>query len=142
MSDKFEPVDLNPQPCPDAIRDTHLRAFVTSFILKPHRERCLHVLLDSPKKAVRELQKLDRWLDPEFATELEGSAGFPSELDKRLGAKRGVYFDGSDPSLLLTPAEAATLTTRDVSDAILSIVPGRCALAFHHEGYVYFCERV
>jgi hypothetical protein len=141
LSEKFEPVELNPQPCADADREAHLRAFVASFILKPRRDRCSHILIESPSKATRELHHIDRWLDPVVSSELEGSAGFPSRLASTLGSARGVYFDGSLPSSLLTPAEAATLATRNASDAILSIVPGKRALVFHHEGSVFLCER-
>jgi hypothetical protein len=139
LSEKFEPVDVNPEPCTDGDREAHLRAFVNSFIIKPRRDRCIHIFIESSEKARRELHQIDRWLDPKVSRELEGSARFPRPLQKALGSARGVYFDGSCPSHLLTPAEAATLATD--RDAILSIVPGKRALVFHHEGSVYLCER-
>ena len=49
MSDKFAPVEVNPKPCTDADREAHLRAFVKSFIIKPRRERCIHIFIECPK---------------------------------------------------------------------------------------------
>lgn len=140
MSDKFVPVEVNSEPCADTDREVHLRAFVKSFIIEPRRDRCIHIFIESLQKAVRELHQIDRWLDLEVSRKLEGSASFPRSLQNALGSARGVYFDGSSPCHLLTPAEAATLATEHSSDAILSLVPGKRALVFHHEGHVYLCE--
>jgi hypothetical protein len=141
LGEKFEPVEVNPRACPDADRESHLQAFVSSFIVKSRRDRCLHILLESPSKARRELHHIDRWLDPNLSRELDGSSGFPGPLEATLGSNVGVYFDDSLRSHLLTPAEAATLATVHAADGILSLVPGKRALVFHHEGAVYLCER-
>ena len=140
MGETFKPVEVNPEPCSDVDRDLHLGAFVSSFIVGPRRDRCLHIFVECPDKAAREFHQIDRWLDRRWARELKG-AGFPRALQKAFESVRGVYFDGSSTSVLLTAAQAATVATQDSSDAILSLVAGRRALVFHHEGAVYLCER-
>ena len=141
MGEKFKPVEVNPEPCSDVDRDLHLRAFVNSFVVRPRRDRCLHIFVECPEKAAREFHQIDSWLDRRWARELKGAASFPRALQQAFESVRGVYFDGSSPSVLLTAAQAATVATQDSSDAILSLVAGGRALVFHHEGAVYLCER-
>lgn len=140
MSEKFTPVDVRPQPCTDAQRDTHLRAFVASFVAPLHRSRCLHILIDAPHKARYELHKLEHWLAPQRCRKLAGSAGFPRPLHDRFGTSRGVYFDEEAECCMVTAAEAATLAAQWL-DAIFSLVAGELALFFHHDDGVYLCEK-
>ena len=141
MGESFKPVEVNPGPCSDVDRDLHLRAFVNSFIVRPRRDRCRHMFVECPEKATREFHQIDSWLDRRWARELKCAASFPRALQKAFESVRGVYFDGSSPSVFLTAAQAATVATQNSSDAILSLVAGRCALVFHHEGGVHLCQR-
>ena len=79
-------------------------------------------------------------LNPEVSHKLEDSARFPRPLEKALGSPIGVYFEDYSCCHLLTPAEAATLASDHFPDAILSIIPGKLALVFHHDGATYLCE--
>jgi hypothetical protein len=60
VSEKFEPVEVNPKPCAEADREAHLRAFINSFIIKPRRGRCIHIFIESPQKAAREFHQIER----------------------------------------------------------------------------------
>jgi hypothetical protein len=72
---------------------------------------------------------------------LHGSDSFPVSLAEVFGTKLGVYFDGTEPPCRITAPEASTLATERNVDAMFSMVPGKLALFFFHEGWSWKCER-
>ena len=72
---------------------------------------------------------------------IHGSANFPLSLARDHGAALGVYFDPQTSPCKMTVAEAATKVTEGFTDAIFSLVPGKKAISFHHEGGAWLCER-
>ena len=135
------PVDVKALSCPPEEAAKHLRAFAESFIAKNHIDRWIHILLEKPEKAEDYLHKFEHQLNEKYCKELGGAESFPASLSESYKSKRGVYFDGSEPPSLMTAAEAASISTEKFADAVISIVPGKLALFFHHDGWTWICER-
>ncbi|MCC2670920.1 MAG: hypothetical protein K0Q72_3391 [Armatimonadetes bacterium] len=138
--EKYVPVPVDPRPAAAAEVEAHLRAFITAFISTRSRPRWEHCLLVAPKKARGHLQHFRRDHDPAHCRELRGAAGFPLRLAGIYGSQVGIYFTGHANPLQVTAAEAATLATEHFADAVFSLVPGKLALYFDHDGGVWACE--
>jgi hypothetical protein len=139
--EKYAPVPVNPRTASTADVEEHLRAFVATFIQSPARHRWEHCLLVVPQKARQHLAHFYVDFEHALCRRILGGDRFPLRLAGIYGNQVGVYFDGNPNVLLVTAAEAATLATEDFSDALLSLVPGKLALFFEHEGGVWACER-
>jgi hypothetical protein len=119
----------------------HLRAFVSAFINADAQGRWDHCLFAVPQRAQQQLQRFHLNLDPAYCRELQGGEGFPLRLAEVYGNQVGVYFDCESNALIVTAAEAATLVVEYGVDALLSLVPGKRALCFDHDGGIWACER-
>lgn len=137
---KYVPVTVAPVPATWEETECHVRAFIASFIKLERRSRWAHCVLASREKASGHLHRFGHDHEGGRCAELEGADGFPLALEDRYGSERGLYFDGVLPPCRMTAAEAATKTTEEGSDALLSFVAGSRALFFHHEGRVWRCE--
>lgn len=138
---KFHYVELNSKPCSREELELHLRAFGNEFIEKQKLGRWNHVLFENPEKAKNELNKLGNYLIRNFHRTLNGSDSFPISLKERFGNREGVFFDGIEPPIKITAPEAASLKeVRDVG-ALFSIIPGKLALFFFHDGDTLLCEK-
>lgn len=139
---KFVPVIVNPQPCSLGEAEKHLRAFAESFIGKNYTNRWVHLLIDKPEKAEKALCKFEHQLDERYCKGVGyGAITFPASLAEVYGSTPGVYFDGSELPCQISVAEAATLASSRVVDAIFSLNPGKRAIFFHHDSGVWICEK-
>jgi hypothetical protein len=141
VGEKCVPVPINSRPAPATEVEVHLRGFIAAFIQPRAQSRWEHCLLEDPEKAREHLQHFHRDLDPAHCRALRGADCFPRRLAGAYGDPVGVYFTGNSGAQLVTAAEAATLATGDFADALLSLVPGKRALCFDHDGGVWACER-
>jgi hypothetical protein len=138
---QYVPVQAAPVPATREEQDNHLRAFIRQFIVPVAQSRRAHCLLESPEKAAGHLHRFERDLDPRYCREMKGPDAFPLSLEAVYGTERGVYFDGERLPCQITAAEAATIATEQGGDALLSLIPGRRVLFFHHGGTAWKCEQ-
>jgi hypothetical protein len=139
---KYSPVDVTPVSTSNEECERHLRAFIAQFIHIDRQRRWTHCLLESPTKAAQHLHRFATDRDARCCTELPGADSFPQSLGNVYGAKRGLYFDGIAPACKMTAAEAATMATEHFRDALVSFVPGKRVLFFHHDGTAWRCDRL
>jgi hypothetical protein len=135
-STKYVPVEVKPVSCGEEIAKEHLIAFANSFIAKEHIARWIHITLEKPAKAYREMVKFNQYLNQSKCQLIKGPDVFPLSLAKKYGPGLGVYFDGTGPAVHMSAAEAGM----PERDAIFSIEPGRLAIFFFHEGWAWHCE--
>lgn len=138
--DKFEWIDVHPEPCSrDELRE-HLEAFVDAFVPPNRRDRWRLILIEKPERAKSDLYLLP--LDERYCRELRGNENFPQYIERFADNKRGVFFDPRrDEPVMLRPSEALVQAVADYTDAICSIEPGKLALFFHHDCGVWLCQR-
>lgn len=147
----YEAVEVRRQHCSDEELDTHLRAFVSSFIIKESQERWLDFLVEKRSKwyppALSKHNKYYSKAHGEFEMYfplngdcynlIQGVEAYPMSLLEIYGATRGIYFDLREPACKLTPAEAASLVMGPDSNrggtALLSLIPGKKVLYFNYE---------
>jgi hypothetical protein len=134
---KWTPVQGELVACDAELRRLHLRAFAESFI-QPHRvERWIHATIDKPTKARTCLAKFPDHRIASHCPEVSGTALWPESLTARFGDGLGLFFNGRGDGGLTSIAHAATLG----GDAIFSLVPGKLAVVFFHEGWGWICTR-
>jgi len=152
---KYEPVPVTPTPCSLEELEIHLRGFIRNFIAEEAQERWLDYLiakrplwfaLEMPPKNIKVLHKAYGLLNnisfqEDYVTPIEGADTFPLSLAPVYGGALGVYFDLHTAPCKMTAAQAATKATEGYADAIFSLVAGRSALAFHHEGGLWRCKK-
>ncbi len=119
----------------------HIADFVQAFVDRTFRHRWMHGLLEKPSKAKETLVKFGRHLDQRRCRLLEGPELHLEALEVMCGPRKGLYFDGLDEPCFVTAEEASTRANNACSDAIFSIVLGRKAIFFFHEGWAWLCER-
>jgi hypothetical protein len=139
--EKFYFVEVNAEPCTKSELRMHLAEFGRAFIARNHLDRWTHVTQERPAKAKDELGKFILAIDEKFQETLYGSDGFPNALAKRFSGEPGVYFDGIEEPCKVTAVEASTLAVERTADALFSIVPGRLAIFFFHEGDVILFQK-
>lgn len=138
--DKFEWVDVHPDPCSRDLLREHLESFVDAFVPEKRRDRWRLILIEKPQRAKSEMHLLP--LDERYCRQLVGNEHFPQHIEGLATAKRGVYFDPNrDEPVMLHPNEAVVQAVADYADAICSIEPGKLALFFHHDRGVWLCQR-
>src|SRR5688572_23199418 len=111
--------------------ETHLYAFIRSFVEPRKRARWIHCLIDQPKKS-RELLAQAAGLDVRHCRKVLDGDSLERILYVEFANDRGVYWDGDRPAVRATviDAWAGEMTT---GDALYSVTPGRKALFFHHD---------
>ena len=139
--DKFYFVDVHPQPCSLTELQLHLVEFGKTFINSNRLERWKHVTQVKPEKAKDELAKLISESETKYRQTLNGSSAFPNALKKRFGNNLGVYFDGVKDACKVSALEASTLAAESYGDALFSLVPGKLAIFFFHDGDVILFEK-
>lgn len=139
--EKFYFVEVKPQPCSAAELKMHLAEFGHAFVSRDRRERWTHITQERPEKAKDEIGKLIWETNEQLHEPLFGSNGFPNALKKRFGNKMGVYFNGIDEPCKVTAVEASSLAASYPVDALFSIMPGKLAIFFFHEGDVIVFEK-
>ena len=121
------------EPCRE-----HLSRFAERFILPEFRHRWIHILCERPDKALKELHKFERHLDPGVCRLLEVKGD--GELTDRYGGRLGIYFDGKEPAQQLSFSDALERMRPYQDDGLISFEPGVSALFFHHDLQVWSCE--
>jgi hypothetical protein len=124
----------------------HFTAFVNSFVQKSRRERWLHYLLkrpNQPKKWRNLFNELENQLESERYSIVEHSQveelrQSSIAIAKRVGEDKGLYYGFCDEPKLLSVEDAFIMGSMD--DAIFSIVPGKIAIVFNSDGFVYLCK--
>ena len=112
--------------------DHHLERFVSSFVISRGRERWQHLLLSRGKRTFANSHKLHDVLDRTVCNRLSGS---PPVDDSTVG----VFYDFYEDPQVLPFGEVYERAVN--SDAIFSIVPGKLAIFFFHEGEEWLCEK-
>lgn len=140
-SKKFHFVEVNPKPCSSAEAEKHLRAFAELFIDKNYSDRWIHITIEKREKAEREIHKFERHLNIRYCGLMADVDAFPVSLAETYGTKVGVYFDGTESATYMTAPEAASLAEERNTDAMFSLVAGKLAIFFFHEGWNWECER-
>ena len=152
---KYEPVPVTPIPCSLEELEVHFRGFIKGFIAEQAQERWIDYLIakrslwfapEGRPKNIKSKHKAysllnNPFFEEDYVTPIEGADAFPRSLAHVYGDALGVYFDLQTAPCKMTAAEAATKATEGFVDAILSFVPGKSALAFHHEGGVWKCKK-
>ncbi|WP_235033355.1 hypothetical protein [Rubripirellula obstinata] len=110
-----------------------MAAFVSAFIKRERRDRWMHLFSSRPKQLFKNSHKLHEHLDKSCCTE----SPEPTLIDP---ATVGMFFEfhADYPPLLVTGQRAIELGTGH--DAVFSIVPGKLAAYFFHEGFVMECR--
>ncbi len=110
----------------------HLEAFANSFVIGNKSARWIDLLRNRPKKVFGISHKLESDLDRRFCS-------LTSDLGKYATEKIGIYYDFADSPICVSGKDALILGTD--RDAIFSLVPGRSALLFSHEGRAWECTK-
>jgi hypothetical protein len=118
--------------------EVHLEGFVKSFVSREFRNRWLHILLEKPKKAAKELRKFERHLDQRSCRLIENASDVMEQI---LGTTEGFYLDGLEPPKFTSLREAIDESNEKAVDAIFSISPGKQAVFLFHEGWAWICEK-
>jgi hypothetical protein len=121
------------ESCPTADEELwqkHVEGFVTAFIVPAKRERWLELLTRRPRRIGRDSHKMHSDLDRRTCCK------FGSVVPPALKGD-GLFYGFHDVPRVVSVELAAQLTW---SDAILSLVPGKLALYFFHEGEVWLCQ--
>jgi hypothetical protein len=111
--------------------DYHLSSFVKSFVEKKRQERWLHFLCNRPKKTYKHSAKLLNHLDERYYKEVDNIECIPDDAS-------GVFFDFWDSPKIIKFNEAFDKGMNE--DAIFSYKPGKLAIYFFHEGWIFLCE--
>ena len=106
--------------------EQHLSAFVDAFVVPARRERWKYLLARRRKGALRDSTRLMGHLDMRLSKQVDGN--FELTLNTQ-----GVFYDFyHEPRLIsLEKAEDASRN----QDAILSVIPGKLAVYWSHEGW-------
>lgn len=128
--DRWAILDAAP-PAEEATLTQHFSAFVASFVEQVRRERWLHFLLNRPRQVFKNGRNLYGCLDERRYSPLKD----PSQLQHK---GQGVFYGFIDEPVLLTLEEA--VVAGYYRDAIFSMIPGKKAIFFSHEGDIVLCE--
>ncbi len=120
------------QKADESFANMHLKAFVHSFVIKVRRARWEELLCKRPKKIFEMSHKLEDVLEKRFCS-------LTSQVNQYKTKTVGLYYDFSESPLLVTGEDALLLGTD--RDAIFSLVAGKKALFFFHEGRVWACSK-
>jgi len=133
-------LDSAPQ-ADEALIVEHFSAFIDVFVQKSRRERWHYLLQrpNNPKKWRNLPNKLENHLDSERCTYVEYSNieiacdNFINTVPNK-ATDMGVYFDLTNPPLVLCIADAFTVGAGD--DAFFSLIPGKIAVYFNSDSFL------
>ncbi len=108
--------------------DKHLIEFFKAFMPKQRNERWIHLAKKRSSRAHRDSHKLSGLLNFGLATKITNASNLGKYSD-------GVYWDFIDNPIITTPREAFVLG--DYQDGIYSLIPGKLAIFFFHEGDIW-----
>jgi hypothetical protein len=119
----------------------HIAGFIEAFVVRDHRDGWISALLEKPSKAGKRLGTVERQLDMRFCSLAEDANALLDALSNSSKVNRVCYFDSSVHGSLVALEEARERWGTNVSDAIVSFVPGKVAAFLFHEGWGWRCER-
>jgi hypothetical protein len=121
--------------CPDAEETDwghHASAFVSAFVIPAKRDRWDWLLTKGPRKVGRDSHKLHSDLDRRTCRRV---TALPAEFRRGGG---GLFYDFyGAPKVVLSDEVHRAIGGRD---AIFSLVPGKLAVYFFHEGELWLCR--
>jgi hypothetical protein len=112
--------------------EQHLATFAAAFVVPAKRSRWIELLARRGRNAFHNSSKLMDALDARYCVRVDGALG----LDL---PRLGVFYDFYSDPTIKTLADA--LAEGSNHDAIFSLEPGRLAIHFSHEGWVWLCRR-
>lgn len=113
--------------------ERHLAGFVDAFVVRERRERWHYLLSHRRKNTYKNSATLMEHLDARFCARVDGAFGVEPHA-------MGVFYDfHTHPPEVMTFLEAEK--RGDGQDAIFSLVPGRLAIHWSHEGWSWLCRR-
>jgi hypothetical protein len=121
------------EACPNADEAEwlqHAAGFVTSFVAPARRERWAELFARRPRRIRRDSHKLHSDLDRRTCRRV-------AELPAALRGD-GLFYGFFDAPQVVPAGSAAVAA--GAGDAIFSLVPGKLAVFFFHEGEVWLCQ--
>jgi hypothetical protein len=121
------------EECPvadEAVWLQHATGFATAFITPDKRERWAELLTRRPRQIGEKSHKMHSAID-------RRCCHIVSELPPEIRGSGLFYMFFDVPRVV--PAERAAVAAGG-RDAIFSLVPGKLAVFFFHEGEIWFCE--
>ncbi len=112
----------------------HVGGFIDSFIRKDRRDRWRFLLLEPSVKTSRTSHKLFDDIDRSKSTELKYP--YTSPIETKIG--RGVYDDFKGKPKYLTYEETTIVAPN--TDSMYSMIAGKQAMFWFHEGEVFLFE--
>jgi hypothetical protein len=108
----------------------HVTGFVAAFVVPAKRERWAELLARRPRRIGRHSHKLHSDLDRRTCRQV-------AELPAAVRGD-GLFYGFFDAPRVV-PATSAAVAA-GASDAIFSLVPGKLAVFFFHEGEMWLCQ--
>jgi hypothetical protein len=108
----------------------HVVGFVTAFVIPAKRQRWSEMLTRRPRRIGRDSHKLHSALDRRCCRVV-------TELPVAVRGE-GLFYGFFDAPRVLLAEHAAVAA--GCGDAIFSLVPGKLAVYFFHEGEVWLCQ--
>lgn len=130
---KKENIENNSDSCDETMLTQHLEKFVSSFVLPDRQGKWEHLLLKNRKRSYKNSSKLESHLTKQFCLLVK-----KEDMYINLETK-GVFYDFRDSSFFVSLEDALILG--DYQDAIFSMIPGKLALYFSHEGRIWLCQK-
>lgn len=121
------------EACPvadEALWQTHVEGFVAAFITSAKKERWLELLTKRPRRIGRQSHKMHSDLDRRVCQNVGWAV--PANL-----AGEGLYYAFAGAPQV---APVELLRELQLGDAVFSLVPGKLAVYFFHEGEVWLCR--
>ena len=129
----------------------HLREFIRAFISKKYQNRWMHIIFEKPEKGKIEFSKFENHLNENYCKLLDT---YPEINDftflnsffiqKGIGIQQFVELT---PGILYQPGfKPIKITFNEAMrkanwDSIFSIIPGKLAVFFYHEGWSWLCYK-
>ena len=110
--------------------ELHLQSFVDSFVVSARKDRWKGLFAKRSGKLHRQSHKLYQALDRRYCQVEPDPKGFDWN-------SKGVYFDFCSEPFFKSFNEAWTFHG---FEAILSLIPGKLAFYFFHEGELFVCR--
>lgn len=114
--------------------ELHLRSFVESFVVSARKERWKELFAKRNHKLHRQSHKLHQALDRRYCQVDPVPHGFDWN-------SMGVYFDFRPEPSLRTFKDVYEEWSRYWNDFVFSLIPGKLAFYFFHEGELFVCCR-
>ncbi|MDH5572114.1 MAG: hypothetical protein OEY89_10135 [Gammaproteobacteria bacterium] len=113
--------------------ETHMKAFAEAFVLEGRKDTWISLLCNRPDDIAKRALKLFNYLDHNYIEQDDSLKCIDSH------ETMGVYYDFHREPKYISLKEAVEEAKNH--DAIFSMVPGKSAIYFYHEGWNFVCQR-